>query len=121
MSNETIYHKGYFLSINSDGHFSILVGFPTALYPINSFESAEDLGRMLRTDPSKEDWNTRYSYSYRCFTETNNDERYGLRSIGNPTVIILTKAEWNELGTLFEKAWPAIKRAAHLATVDCLA
>jgi hypothetical protein len=64
----------------SDGHFSILIGFPTALYSINSFESAEDLGSILRTDLSKEDWNTRYSYSYRCFTETNSDERYGLRS-----------------------------------------
>ena len=59
--------------------------------------------------------------THRCFTGTNSDERYGLRSIGNPTVIILTKAEWDELGILFEKAWSAIKRAAHLTTVDCLA
>ena len=118
MSNETIYHKGYFLSINTDSHFSILVGFPTALYPIDSFESVEDLRRTLRIDPSKEDWNTRYSYSYKCFAETSSEERYGLRSTGNPTVMILTKAEWNDLGELFEKAWPAIQRAARLTTVD---
>jgi hypothetical protein len=110
MSNETIYHKGYFLSINSDGHFSILLGLPTALYPIGSFESVEDFCRMLRTDPSQQEWNTQYTYSYRYFTEINNEEKYGLRSMGNPTVILLTKAEWGELAALFEKAWPAIQR-----------
>jgi hypothetical protein len=73
---------------------------------------------MLRIDPSKVDWNTRYSYSYKCFPEKSNEERYGLRSTGNATVMILTKAEWNELGELFEKAWPVIQRAARLTTVD---
>ena len=46
---------------------------------------------------------------------------FAVRSIGNPTVIILTKAESNELGALFEKAWPAIQRAARLTAVARLA
>jgi len=66
---------------------------------------------MLQNDPSERDWNSRYCYSHGFVDEATGEEKCVLRSICNSSAIVLTKAQWNKLAALFEKAWPDIVKA----------
>ncbi len=85
MPNQTIYHDGYYLSIDLAEPISVVIGLPDLLYPISPIEFIADFRLMLQNDPSSSDWNSQYSNLYKHSDEASGEERYRLRSCNNYT------------------------------------